>query len=86
MPAWRKANDMLSERLQAAIQSASQLPPEAQDKVAAQLESAITNALWDADLNDPDNDKWLSGWVAEARQDDTVDFPSPHLKVSTPAL
>ena len=68
---------MLTERLKAAIESATQLPPDAQEKIAAQLESAIANALWDADLDDPVNDEWLAEWIAEARQDETVDFPLP---------
>ena len=68
---------MLTERLKAAIESATQLPPDAQEKVAAQLENAIANALWDADLNDPENDEWLAEWIEEARQDETVDFPLP---------
>ncbi len=63
---------MLTERLKTAMNSAAQLSPEAQDKVAAQLESAIANALWDADLNDPQNDAWLREWIAQARQDETV--------------
>jgi hypothetical protein len=58
---------MLTERLKAAIESASRLPPEGQDKVAAQFEAAIANALWDADLDDPENDAWLEKWIAEAR-------------------
>jgi hypothetical protein len=68
---------MLTERLKAAIESATQLPPDAQEKVAAQLESAIANARWDADLNDAGNDAWLNEWIAEARQDETVEFPTP---------
>jgi hypothetical protein len=68
---------MLSARLKAAIDSAARLPPDAQEKLATQLESAIANALWDADLNDPENDEWLSEWIEEARQDETVDFPIP---------
>lgn len=71
---------MLTERLKAAIERAAQLPPDAQEKVAAQLESAIANALWDADLNDPANDKWLAEWIAEARRDETVGFPYPGLR------
>ena len=35
---------MLNERLKAALDSASALPPEVQDKVAAQIESALRNA------------------------------------------
>jgi hypothetical protein len=68
---------MLSARLKAAIDSATQLPPDAQEKVAAQLESAIGNALWDADLNDSENDEWLGERIAEALQDDTVSLPTP---------
>ena len=74
---------MLTERLKAAIESATQLPPDAQEKIAAQLESAIANALWDADLDDPVNDEWLAEWIAEARQDETVDFPLPDAKHSS---
>lgn len=68
---------MLTERLSAAIENAAQLPPDMQDKLAAQLESAIANAQWDADLNDPQNDAWLQEWIVEARQDDVLDFPKP---------
>ena len=74
---------MLTERLRAAIDNAAQLAPEAQEKVAAQLESAIANARWDADLNDPQNDAWLSEWIAEARGDQTVDFPQPRALPTT---
>ena len=74
---------MLTERLKAAIEHAAQLDPESQEKVAAQLESAIANANWDADLNDPQNDAWLSEWIAEARQDETIDFPRP---LAVPAI
>ena len=74
---------MLTERLKAAIESATQLPPDAQEKIAAQLESAIANALWDADLDDPANDEWVVEWIAEARQDETVDFPLPGAKHSS---
>ena len=68
---------MVTERLKAAMTSAAHLSPEAQDKVAAQLERAIGSVMWDADLNDPRNDAWLREWIAQARQDETVDFPSP---------
>ena len=68
---------MLTERLQTAIESAAQLPPAVQDELAAQIENAITNAVWDADLADPKNDAWLKEWIEEARQEETVDFPTP---------
>ena len=69
---------MLTERLQTAIKSAAQLPPAAQDELAAQIENAITNAVWDADLADPKNEAWLKEWIEEARQEETVDFPTPN--------
>jgi len=72
---------MLTERLKAALDNAALLDPDAQEKVAAQLESAIASARWDADLNDPHNDAWLSAWIAEAREDQTVGFPL-HLSVA----
>ena len=78
----RGVRTVLTERLKAAMDSAAQLSPEEKDKVAAQLESAIVNALWDADLNDPQNDAWLREWIAQARQDETVDFPQPHTRRS----
>ena len=71
---------MLTERLKAAIERAAQLPPEAQEKIAAHFESAIANVVWDTDLNDPANDEWLAEWIAEARRDDTVGFPYPGLR------
>lgn len=73
---------MLIDRLKAAIDSAAQLSPELQERVAAQLESAIASALWDADLDDPQNDAWLSEWIDEARQEETVDFPKPGTPLS----
>ncbi len=66
---------MLTERLKAAVDNAAQLPPDAQEKIAMHIEGAIANAHWDADLNDPENDEWLAEWIAEARQDETADFP-----------
>ena len=68
---------MMTERLQSAIANAANLSPDAQDRLAAQIESAILNAQWDADLADPQNDAWLREWIAEAQQDETTDFPLP---------
>lgn len=69
---------MLNERLKAVLESAAQLPPEAQEKLASQIEAAIANARWDMDLNDPNNDGWLAEWIQEAHEDEVVDFPKPH--------
>lgn len=51
---------MISERLQAAINAATRLPLQMQDKVAAQLESAVCNAVRDARPNDPAADSALN--------------------------
>ena len=53
-------NPMLAERLKEAIVIMEQLPSDAQEKIAAHLESAIANVVWDTDLNDTANDEW--GW------------------------
>lgn len=68
---------MITERLQAAVDNAVQLPPEAQDKVAAQLESAVRNALWDAQLNDPQYDYVLEELIARADEQESLPFPKP---------
>ncbi|HEX6796116.1 MAG TPA: hypothetical protein VF116_00230 [Ktedonobacterales bacterium] len=68
---------MITERLQAAIESAAQLPAEAQDKVASQLESAVRNALWDAELNDPQFDQVLDELIARAEAQEPLPFPRP---------
>ena len=68
---------MVTERLQAAIEQAAQLTPEAQDKIAAQLESAVRNALWDAQLNDPQYDHVLEELIAEAEAQEPLPFPKP---------
>ncbi len=68
---------MLSERLKSALEHAAQLPPEVQDKVAAHFELAITNAQWDADLNYPANDLWLSEWITEAQADEIPECSKP---------
>ena len=68
---------MISERLKAALDSASQLPPELQDKVAAQIESAVRNALWDAQLNDPQYDDVIRELIAAAEREEPLPFPKP---------
>ena len=68
---------MLNERLKAALDSAAQLPPEVQDKVAAQIESAVRNALWDAQLSDPHYDDVISELIEEAKRGPQLPFPTP---------
>lgn len=68
---------MIIERLQAAVESAAQLSPEEQDKIAAQLESAVHNALWDAQLNDPQYDHIIADLIAQAEKEQDLPFPRP---------
>ena len=63
---------MLNERLKAALESASQLPAEVQEKVAAQIESAVRNALWDAQLHDPQYDDVISELIAAAEREEPL--------------
>ena len=74
---------MLTDQLKAVFEQAAQLDPEAQNKLAAQIEMIITTAQWDADLADPANDEWLSEWIAEAQSDEIVDFPRPQAASTT---
>lgn len=68
---------MLSERLQAAVESASQLPTAEQDRMAAQLESAVRNALWDSQLGDPQYDHVIDDLIAQAETEQDLPFPRP---------
>ena len=74
---------MLTDHLKAVFEQAAHLDPEAQTKLAAQIETILTTAQWDADLADPANDAWLSDWIAEARSDEIVDFPRPQAAART---
>jgi hypothetical protein len=68
---------MLTKRLQAAVDDAAQLPPEAQDAVAAEIESIIKDARWDALLSDPRSDAVLRRMVEDAEREEAVSFPTP---------
>ncbi len=68
---------MLIERLKAAMESAARLPPEAQDALAHQIEQAIDNALWDAELDDPQYDDVIDALIAEAESEEPLPFPKP---------
>lgn len=68
---------MLIERLQAAVNDAARLSPEAQEALAAQIESAVRNAIWDTQLDDPRYDHVLRQMVEEAEQDEWLPFPTP---------
>lgn len=63
--------------LKAALESAEQVPPEAQDKLAEEIESAIDNAIWDAQLNDPQYDHVLDQMIEEAKRGPLLPLPAP---------
>ena len=56
----------LLERVQEALERAAFLPPEQQERVAADTLSVIDNALWDAQLRDPANQAAHEALIAEA--------------------
>ena len=77
MPVSKGGQSMLTERLTAALESAEQLPPEAQDKLVEEIESAIDNAIWDAQLNDPQYDHVIETLIAEAKRQPRLPLPTP---------
>ena len=70
-------NSSLLERVQEALARASSLPPEQQERVAADILSVIDNALWDAQLRDPANQAAHEALIAEAlAEGDLQPFPT----------
>ncbi|HLJ82115.1 MAG TPA: hypothetical protein VKT52_11545 [Ktedonobacterales bacterium] len=68
----------LTERLKEITANASQLSPEAQDKLAEEIANALENALWDAQLRDPQHLEVLRELAEEARQGPKLPMPMPH--------
>ncbi len=67
---------MLSERIRTAVERAAQLPAELQEKLAAEIESAVDNALWDAELRNPRNRGMHQAMIAEALADPALPVPT----------
>lgn len=67
---------MMTERLKAFVDGASQLPPEAQDKLVAQIESALDNARWDAQMRSEHDLVVLRALADEARREPKLPFPT----------
>ena len=63
---------MLNEKLQAAINEAATLSPEAQEELAAQIESWLADARWDALLESPESDAFLDELIQEAKNGPTA--------------
>lgn len=68
---------MLNEKLQAAINEAATLSPEAQEALAAQIESWLADARWDALLEDPRGDAFVAELFEQARKGPFRPFPTP---------
>lgn len=69
--------ERLVERLKAVEASAQQLSPDLQDKLAEQIASALDNALWDAELRDPEHLAVLRELAEEARRNPKLPMPKP---------
>ncbi len=67
---------MLSERIRTAVERAAQLPTDLQEKLAAEIETAVDNALWDAELRDPRNRAMHQAMIAEALADSELPMPT----------
>ena len=67
---------MLSERIRTAVERAAQLPTDLQEKLAAEIETAVDNALWDAKLRDPRNRAMHQAMIAEALADPGLPMPT----------
>ena len=74
---------ILSERLQAAIDSAARLPRERQDELAARIEALldeVDEAVWEAAFADPNSAAFFAELAAEADAADSgprQPFPKP---------
>jgi hypothetical protein len=67
---------MLSERIRTAVERAAQLPTDLQEKLATEIETAVDNALWDAELRDPRNRAMHQAMIAAALADEKLPLPT----------
>jgi len=68
---------MLNEKLQAAIKEAATLSPEAQEELAAQIESWLADARWDTLIEDPRGDTSVAELFEQAQKGPYRPFPTP---------
>lgn len=68
---------MITERLRAAVSSAEQLPAQAQDALAAEIERIINDSHWDVLLSDPRFEGAIEALIAQAEQEEPLPFPKP---------
>lgn len=68
---------MITERLKAAVSKAEQLPEQAQDALAAEIERVINDTRWDTLLSDLRFDKAIEALIAQTEQEEPLPFPKP---------
>jgi hypothetical protein len=71
---------MITDRLRTALDSAADIPPEAQDQLAARIEAwldALDDALWDQQFADPRSQAVFAGLAAQAQRGPFLPFPTP---------
>ena len=72
---------MITERLREAVDSAAEYPPEAQERLAEQIEAwldALDDALWDQHFADSRSQAVFAEMAAQAQQGPFLPFPAPH--------
>jgi hypothetical protein len=71
---------MITDRLRTAVDSAADIPPEAQDRLASQIEAwldALDDALWDQQFADPRSEAVFAKLAVQAQQGPFLLFPTP---------
>ena len=68
---------MMTERFKALVDRAERLPPDAQNRLADEIEDLLDNAEWHALLADPRSGPVLDELIAEAKQSPRRPWPTP---------
>ncbi|HUY77597.1 MAG TPA: hypothetical protein VMV29_12565 [Ktedonobacterales bacterium] len=66
---------MLNEKLQAVVERLADLPGDAQDELAAQIEAWLLDRQWDALLEDPIGDAFIAELKHEAQAGPLYPWP-----------
>jgi len=71
---------MMTERLREVVDSAAEYPPEAQERLAEQIEAwldVLDDALWDQQFADPRSQAVFAEMADRAQQGPFLPFPTP---------
>lgn len=68
---------MMTEQLKALMERIEQLPPDAQKKLAEEIEDILDDAEWRALLSDPRSGPVLDELIAQARRSPRRPWPTP---------